>query len=320
MRSVIRMSGIAFATLLLSLLLFASHSVQAATLTVSTTADAGAGSLRQAILDANSNAAANTINFNIPLTDPGYDSTTDRFTITLVNQLPDLPLAPLTIDNTKGRGVTVKGNSTFRIFTLVNSAVVNINNLTISHGSSNGAAWVGGGIYMGNSAMLFLTNCVVSNNSATNGGGGIWMNDSGTLHVIDSTISNNTTANGDGGGIYISNSGTLNITRSTVSGNTATVGGGGGIYNGVSGTMNATNITVSGNSAGLLGGGIHNTATATVNSSTFSGNTATGGGGGIYNGLFTATLNNSLVALNSGRRWPLLGRGTGANRLPATII
>jgi hypothetical protein len=35
MRSVIRMSNIAFATLLLSLLVFASQSVEAATLTVS---------------------------------------------------------------------------------------------------------------------------------------------------------------------------------------------------------------------------------------------------------------------------------------------
>jgi hypothetical protein len=37
MRSVIRMSNIAFATLLFSLLVFASQSVQAAPLTVSTT-------------------------------------------------------------------------------------------------------------------------------------------------------------------------------------------------------------------------------------------------------------------------------------------
>lgn len=333
MRFVIRMSSMTFATLLLSLLVFASQSVQAATLIVSTTADAGAGSLRQAIVDATSNAAANTINFNIPLADPGYDSATDRFTITLVNQLPDLPLAPLTIDNMMGRGVTVKGDSSFRIFTLVNSAVVNINNLTISQGSSSGG--LGGGIYMGDSATLFLTGCIVSNNTATNGGGGIWVNDSGTLHVTNSTISNNTATNGDGGGIYINTSGTLNITSSTVSGNTATggaadktnrqnrrvvtraniaaVGSGGGIYNGVSGTVNATNITVSGNSAGDLGGGILNNATATVNSSTISDNTATNGGGGMYNN-FTATLNNSLVALNTGADGPdLLGRGSRGN-------
>jgi len=289
--------------------MFASQSVQAATLTVSTTADAGAGSLRQAIIDANSNAAANIVIFNIPLSDPGYSILTDRFTINLVNQLPNLPLAPLTIDNAAGRSVTVKGNSSFRIFTLVDSAVVNISNLVIRDGSSGGG--LGGGIYMGNSAVLFLNSCTVSNNSATRGGGGIWVNDSGTLHVINSTISDNTATNGDGGGgIFISVSGTLNITGSTVSGNTATNGGGGGIYNGVSGTLNATNITVSGNTASDLGGGILNNATATINSSTISGNTSTNGGGGIYNN-FTATLNNSLIALNTGADGPdLLGRGS----------
>ena len=97
----------------------------------------------------------------------------------------------------------MRGNNTFRIFTLVNSAVVIINNLTISHGTSNGVgdAGKGGGIFMGNSAVLTLNKCIVSNNTATNGGGGIWMNNSGVLHVeFDSTISNNTTTSGDGGG------------------------------------------------------------------------------------------------------------------------
>jgi hypothetical protein len=299
--------------------MFSAQSAQAATITVSNTADGGAGSLRQAIIDATANSAANTIQFNILLTDPGYDVTTNRFTISLVSQLPDLPLAPLTIDNQTGRGVTIQGNNTFRIFTLVNSAVVNLNNLTVRQGSSNGG--LGGGIYMGNSATLFLTSCVVSNNSATNGGGGIWLNDSGVLHVLNSTISNNTTTSGNGGGVYLNNSGTLNITSSTVSGNAATVGGGGGIFNGVSGTVNATNITVYGNRAGDLGGGILNNATATINSSTISGNVATNGGGGMYNN-FTATMNNSLIAVNTGADGPdLLGRGsrgkpfTGNNNL-----
>lgn len=57
----------------------------------------------------------------------------------------------MTIDNAAGKGVNVKGNDSFRIFTLVDSAVVNITNLTISNGSSNGG--IGGGIGMGNSAV-----------------------------------------------------------------------------------------------------------------------------------------------------------------------
>jgi hypothetical protein len=40
--------------------------------TVTTTNNSGAGSLRQAIIDANANAGADTIRFNIPLTDPNH--------------------------------------------------------------------------------------------------------------------------------------------------------------------------------------------------------------------------------------------------------
>src|SRR5262245_40550337 len=48
------------------LLVAVSSSVGAATFTVTNTDDAGAGSLRQAILDANANAGTDTIAFNIP--------------------------------------------------------------------------------------------------------------------------------------------------------------------------------------------------------------------------------------------------------------
>ena len=139
-------------------------SSQAAVLTVSTTADAGIGSLRQAIIDANINAAANTVNFSIPLGDPGFDPVQNRFTISLLSPLPDLPLAPLTLNNNVSPAVTVKGNNTFRIFKLVNSAVVVINNLTISNGSSG--AGLGGGILMGNSSTLTLNGSTVSSNAS----------------------------------------------------------------------------------------------------------------------------------------------------------
>ena len=47
-------------------LLAAAFAAPAATFTVTTTTDSGAGSLRQAILDANANPGADTIAFNIP--------------------------------------------------------------------------------------------------------------------------------------------------------------------------------------------------------------------------------------------------------------
>ncbi len=276
-------------------LLLGVISSHAAALTVTTTADAGLGSLRQAIIDATINAEANTVTFNIPTSDPGYDAGQNRFTISMLSPLPDVPLAPLTINNNQPHAVTVRGNNTFRIFKLVNSAVLVINNLTISNGSSG--AGLGGGILMGNSATLTLNGSTVSNNASSADGGGIYMLNSGTLFLINSTVSGNTAVNG--GGIYIFDSGTLNLTTSTVNGNTAGAGGnGGGIFNGTSGTINAANSTIDGNSAGFRGGGIYNTATITFTSNTVSSNTAASGGGGIFNN-FTATLNNNLVALNT---------------------
>jgi hypothetical protein len=50
--------------------------------TVTTTLDAGPGSLRQAIIDANGNAGPDTIVFNIPASDPNCNATTHVCTIT----------------------------------------------------------------------------------------------------------------------------------------------------------------------------------------------------------------------------------------------
>jgi len=58
----------------------------ATTFTVINTTDSGAGSLRQAILDANAHAGADTISFAIPDTDPGYEWRTPKvWTIVLTS-------------------------------------------------------------------------------------------------------------------------------------------------------------------------------------------------------------------------------------------
>lgn len=63
--------------------------VWAATFTVTNTFDSGAGSLRQAILDANaSGAPPHTIVFNIPASDPGFDGSV--FTIKPFSALPEV--------------------------------------------------------------------------------------------------------------------------------------------------------------------------------------------------------------------------------------
>ncbi|MBD2461131.1 DUF4347 domain-containing protein [Oscillatoria sp. FACHB-1407] len=66
--------------------------------TVTNTNDSGAGSLRQAILDANANGEADTIQFNIPTSDPNYNAGPPvRWTIRPTTNLPDIT-SQITID------------------------------------------------------------------------------------------------------------------------------------------------------------------------------------------------------------------------------
>jgi len=68
--------------------------------TVTTTSDAGAGSLREAITSANSSPGADNIYFNIPTTDPNYFSAEGVWEIKLVSALPMLTGAYINIDAT----------------------------------------------------------------------------------------------------------------------------------------------------------------------------------------------------------------------------
>src|SRR5215207_10435016 len=94
-----------FAFFALALVVVASIGVLAAkpahasTFTVTTTDDSGAGSLRQAIEDANSpaNSGADTIEFNIPDTDTGCNATSGVCTISPSSALP-LITDPVIID------------------------------------------------------------------------------------------------------------------------------------------------------------------------------------------------------------------------------
>jgi predicted outer membrane repeat protein len=284
---------------------------QAAILTVDNTADSGPGTLRQALIDANTNGAANDIVFSIPTTDPGYSS--GSFTILLASELPSIPVSAINITNGQSQAIAIVGNGSFRIFTLVNSAAVVMTHLTISGGQAGSPArasktllgtpvklggigyGLGGGIYMGDSGTLTLNSCTVSNNHAVSLGGGIYMNNSATLHVTNSTFSGNSAS--DGGAIFINDSGTVNLGTSTLSGNSAEAGDGGAIYNGTFGTLNGVNNTFDGNTASARGGAIFNTATMTLTASTITSNSADNAGG-LYNGA-TATINSSIVALNS---------------------
>ena len=88
-----------------TVLLSCSTAAWAATFTVTTTADSGPGSLRQAILDANAAAGADTIAFAIPGSDPNCQSNPGSCAIFPLSALPGITDA-VTID-----GYTQPGSS-----------------------------------------------------------------------------------------------------------------------------------------------------------------------------------------------------------------
>ena len=278
--------------LLSSVLLATSGFSFAGTQTVTTTADSGAGSLRQAIANA---ISGDTIQFQFQSTPVTISLTSGDLQISKNLTITGLGATSLIIDASSN-------TSQSRVFTIVSGATVSISGLTaqngrggrVGSGSINGE---GGGIY--NSGNLTLTNVVVSSNTASNlqpGGGGIF--NEGTLAVNGSTISNNTAGskttlgpNGDvsGGGIRNASIGTLTVTNSTISGNFGQVGG--GIFN--TGSMTVSGTTFASNIAGvgistinaLEGGGIYinGPGSGSIVNSTFSGNSAVNDGGAIAN-------------------------------------
>ena len=231
------------AVLLLPLLLSTMSTLaRGATITVTTLADSGPGSLRQAILD---HSSGDTINFSV------------TGTINLATELPTIT-DTLTITGPGGMvGITIDGGGTVQLMQVNPGATLNLQVLTLADGS--GAS---GGGAISNGGALTVTDCTFSSNQATFDGGAIF--NFGTLTVTDSTFSGNqcTGSPGFGGAIYNSGA-TVTVANSTFSGNKA-IGG--------AGTSTST-----GGGAGLGGAIVNDDGTLTVSESTFSGNQATGG-------------------------------------------
>jgi hypothetical protein len=270
-----------------------------ATFMVNNLADAGAGSLRQAILDANGMAGADTIQFaslsGKILLSTGEIAITEALTI-------------------RGPGdelVTIDAQQNSRIFNVTAATGdVAIDGLTLTGGATNGdntesspTAHSGGAIRSITSGNLSITNSTVSGN-ATNGyaagGGGIFAE--GNVTLTNSTVSGNRTGGeyAYGGGIF--GAANVTLTGSTISGNRTTGDDayGGGIFGDANVTL--TGSTVSENhTLGLYasGGGIYATDDVTLTGSTVSGNHTEGenaAGGGINGG--NVTLTDSTVSGN----------------------
>lgn len=148
----------------------------------------------------------------------------------------------------------------------------------------------------GNDASLRLTNTTISRNfSVPSTGAGIY-NEAGLLVAIDSNISGNMAADG-GGGLH-NKDGSVVLTRTRFSAN-ETDGCGGGINNKGVGVVTLIDSQITGvNKAGGNGGGICNAGTMSLTQGTLVyANRAQDDGGGIYN-AGTLGIRNSRIENN----------------------
>ncbi len=261
---------------------------------VTTTADSGAGSLRDAIQNA---CIDGTINFGSSLAGQTITLTSGQIVLN----------STLTISNTQASGLTISGNNNSRIFDIRSSGNVTISNLILING--NAGTEFGGAIRVLTDGQLTLLNSTVRDSQARAGGG---IRNQGSTTIRFTTIANNSSPNEGGGGINNDTGGIMLIENSTISDNEGLFAGGIANYNGA--VLTIINSTISGNkcNAAGSGGGIENfdgEGNLVIRHSTLTNNTCEGSnsGGGIFNNTTPPILSHTIVAGNIGSRPDLSG-------------
>ncbi|HEX4122237.1 MAG TPA: choice-of-anchor Q domain-containing protein [Verrucomicrobiae bacterium] len=203
---------------------------------VTTNADSGVGSLRDATTYATNNA---TITFAPNLS--GQTILLTNGEITLIGAPVQYSTGQiesyghLTIDaSALPGGLQINGNQASRIFYINPFGSITLNSLTLTNGNST----LGGAIYNDSSASLTMANCSLVGNSAPNGMGGAIYNapndDGGNVTLNQCTLAGNSAPGGQGGAIFIGDiqfsGGDLALDQCTLSGNSATSGQGGAIF------------------------------------------------------------------------------------------
>ncbi len=258
-----------------------------AVLSVSNLQDSGPGSLREAILTANSNNEFDEIRFDLS----GEGSNT------IVLTSGELPITDsLDLFGPGSGNLIITSNNNSRLFNIQEQGFfevfVNISGVTLTGGKADK-----GGAIRNEFASVTLRDVAVTGNSATVDGGGIYTigEDFGsntqtrfTLILEDSLVSGNT-ASGSGGGIF-NEKDHVELYNTVVQNNTAALNGG-GIYTwgnpvtiGEVGTLYVyDNSLIDNNDAGVNGGGIFAIDDhVDLRFSTVSNNSAGADGGGIY--------------------------------------
>ncbi len=186
-------------------------------LVVTTLADSGTGSLREAIINANAREGFDRIVF-----DGDSGPFGPPVTIRLESALPAIQ-DELEIDGYveghlwRKAGINIDGQGKHRVFKVYRDASLQLRNLTIT----NGKAWKGGAIH--NRGRLVSTGMLYLDNSAWFAGGAI-ANVGGEAIFINNTFTGNQSR--FRGGAIANGKGSLSVTNSTFSENHSRKGGG----------------------------------------------------------------------------------------------
>ena len=236
--------------------------VFATTFTVTSRANSGPGSLRQAIADASA-AGGDVIQFAVTGTINLENSLLIDKDLTISGPGPEML-------NVRGQGDQVPW---FRVFN-IESVTATIAGITISDGRIGGD---GAGVRVQSGADMTITHCTIRGNTIPLNGRGAGIANFGSLLLINSTINGNRTEPRDGGGV--ANFGNLTIGACTFEGNRAQ-GHGGALYNASTGAVvidstffnNSTGTSVPDFGGGAIYNGGLSSAGLTVSGCTFTGN------------------------------------------------
>lgn len=278
----------------------------AATIVVNSTGDTsgvvGTCSLRDAITSANNNVTV----LNSSCTS-GSGSDTIEFTglsgeISLGSALPTVT-SDISLQGPGRDVLTINGNNSHRILHATGSATLTIDSLTLS----NGSAFLGGAVYVRDTASVSINDCALTENSASKGGAVASYGYGPIMPKIDistSTLSGNT-AGFIGGAVFAYHGDQLSIESSTLSGNSSNSGG--AINAGELNNFSINNSTLSENNGGDAGGAvfIRSSESVSISNSTLSGNSAGRGGAvSIHNAnslsIINSTLSGNLADLRGG--------------------
>ena len=267
---------------------------------------AGNTSLRAAVMEANAQGGAHTIELGAGT----YSLTIDSGSPDGGDFERDLDILAGTVLTITGAGAdqtTIDAGGLFRIFQVHSNASLSLQGVTLTGGNVT-TMLDGGGLWGGaiaSSGELTVSDSVIRDSVATNGGGAIHVSGTSGTALIERTefIGNRAVGTNGSGGALHSRSGTITVTDSTFEKNSA--GGNGGAIGSLSAAFVITNSTFSGNwvgqsadAPGGRGGAIfNNDGSLNLNHVTITENRA-GEGGGLVSVGAAANVQNSLIAGN----------------------